>query len=68
MLDAIENLPEVEREVFSLVRIQGMTQAEAADVMEVSLKTIQRRLNHSLLLLTESLTDHQAGEQSPDEA
>src|SRR5438270_5178403 len=31
MLEAIENLPEDEREVFSLVRIQGITQAEAAE-------------------------------------
>jgi RNA polymerase sigma factor (sigma-70 family) len=67
MLDAIENLPEIEREVFSLVRIQGMTQAEAAEVMGVSMKTIQRRLNRSLLLLTESLADLEPGEPSADE-
>ena len=30
MLEAIEGLPEDEREVFDLVRIQGLTQAEAA--------------------------------------
>jgi RNA polymerase sigma-70 factor (ECF subfamily) len=33
MLRAIDDLPEEEREVFDLVRIQGMTQAEAAEVL-----------------------------------
>src|SRR5215468_5645541 len=32
ILAAIENLPEEEREVFGLIRIQGMTQTEAARV------------------------------------
>ena len=57
MLEAIENLPEDEREVFSLMRIQGLTQQEAADVLGVSAKTVQRRLNRSLLLLAEQLAD-----------
>ena len=45
MLEAIEELPEDEREVFGLVRIQGLTQAEAAEILGVSGKTVQRRLN-----------------------
>ena len=57
ILEAIENLPEEEREVFSLVRIQGMTQSEAADVLDVSPKTVQRRLSRGLLLLTNQLGD-----------
>jgi RNA polymerase sigma-70 factor (ECF subfamily) len=57
ILDAIEHLPQDEREVFSLVRIQGMTQGEAADVLGVSAKTVQRRLNRGLLLLTNGLGD-----------
>ena len=57
MLEAIDDLPEEEREVFSLVRIQGLTQPEAADVLGVSTKTVQRRLNRSLLLLAEQLDD-----------
>ncbi len=57
MLEAIENLPEDEREVFSLVRIQGMTQTETAELLGVSAKTVQRRLNRSLMLLTEKLSD-----------
>ena len=57
MLAAIEGLPEDERETFGLVRIQGMTQAEAAQVLNISTKTVQRRLNHALVLLAETLSD-----------
>ena len=57
MLTAIEGLPEDEREVFNLVRIQGLTYAEAADVVAVSVKTVQRRLNRARLLLAEQLAD-----------
>ena len=57
MLAAIEELPEDEREVFDLVRIQGTTQAEAAQVLNVSTKTVQRRLNRAVMLLAETLSD-----------
>ena len=63
MLEAIESLPEDEREVFSLVRIQGLMQTEVAELLGVSAKTIQRRLNSSLVLLTESLADLRPSEQ-----
>jgi RNA polymerase sigma-70 factor (ECF subfamily) len=57
MLESIDKLPEDEREVFGLVRIQGLTYAEAAPVLGVSAKTVQRRLNRSLVLLAEQLDD-----------
>lgn len=57
ILEAIEALPAVDREAFELVRIQGMTHAEAAEITNVSVKTIQRRLNRSLVLLNASLQD-----------
>jgi RNA polymerase sigma-70 factor (ECF subfamily) len=57
MLAAIEGLPEDEREVFDLVGIQGLTHAEAATVVGVSEKTVQRRLNRARLLLAERLAD-----------
>ena len=60
ILDAIDGLPEEEREVFSLVRIQGMTHPEAASILGVSSKTVQRRLNRGLILLTEKLGDLQS--------
>jgi RNA polymerase sigma-70 factor (ECF subfamily) len=57
MLRAIEGLPEAEREVFELVRLQGLAHAEAAGVVGVSVKTVQRRLNRARLLLAEQLAD-----------
>jgi RNA polymerase sigma-70 factor (ECF subfamily) len=57
MLGAIDGLPEDEREVFDLVAIQGLTHAEAAAVVGVSEKTVQRRLNRARLLLAERLAD-----------
>jgi RNA polymerase sigma factor (sigma-70 family) len=57
MLGVIEGLPEVEREVFDLVGIQALTHAEAAAVVGVSEKTVQRRLNRARLLLAERLAD-----------
>jgi RNA polymerase sigma-70 factor (ECF subfamily) len=57
MIEAIENLPEAEREVFELIRIQGITQSEAAELLQVSAKTVQRRLNRCLLILGEQLGD-----------
>jgi RNA polymerase sigma factor (sigma-70 family) len=65
MLEAIENLPEEEREVFDLVRIQGMTQAEVAELLGVSTKTVQRRLNRGLVLLSEKLGDLRPVERVP---
>ncbi len=57
MLEAIDSLPDEEREVFELVRVQGLTYPEAAGVLGVSVKTVQRRLNRSLILLRKEL-DH----------
>jgi RNA polymerase sigma factor (sigma-70 family) len=57
ILTAIEGLPEDEREVFELVGIQGLTHAEAATVVGVSQKTVQRRLHEARLLLAERLAD-----------
>ena len=57
MLGAIDGLPDDEREVFDLVRIQGLTHAEAAGVVGVSERTVHRRLNRARLLLAERLAD-----------
>jgi len=57
ILETIEGLPADEREVFDLIRIQGVSQPDAAAVIGVSVKTIQRRLNRALLLLSDRLSD-----------
>jgi RNA polymerase sigma-70 factor (ECF subfamily) len=66
MLQAIGELPEDEREAFDLVRVQGMTQSEAAQVLGVSAVTVMRRLNRGLRLLTEQLADLRPCQESPD--
>ena len=43
--------------MFSLVRFQGLSHAEAAEVLGVCTKTVQRRLHRSMLLLAEALDD-----------
>jgi RNA polymerase sigma-70 factor (ECF subfamily) len=63
---AIDELPEDERAVFDLVRIQGMAQAEAARVVGVSRVTVKRWLNRGLRLLTRRLADLLPGEGPPD--
>jgi RNA polymerase sigma-70 factor (ECF subfamily) len=65
ILAAIDRLPEGEREAFDLVRIQGMSQSEAAQVLEVSVMTVNRRLNRGLQLLAAALADLYPGEEDP---
>jgi len=65
ILAAIDSLPEGEREAFDLVRIQGMSQAEAAQVLEVSVMTVNRRLNRGLQLLAAALGDLYPGDEDP---
>jgi RNA polymerase sigma factor (sigma-70 family) len=62
MFEAIDNLPEEEREAFDLVRIQGMSVAEATQILGVSSATVNRRLNRSLRILTEQLSDMRPNE------
>ena len=64
ILAAVDQLPEGEREAFDLVEIQGLSQAEAAQVLEVSVATVNRRLNRGLQLLTATLADLYPGEES----
>ncbi len=57
ILETIEELPEDEREVFDLVHIQGLTEAEAASILGVAARTVKRRLDRGIQLLTERLGD-----------
>ena len=66
MLRAIDELPHDEREVFDLVRIQGMPQVEVAQLLGVSTATVKRRLSRGVRLLTEQLADLRPGEDPPE--
>jgi RNA polymerase sigma-70 factor (ECF subfamily) len=68
MLEAIERLPQGEREAFELVRIQGMSQTEAARVLGVSVATVNRRLSRGLQLLAAALGDLYPEEEDPAES
>jgi RNA polymerase sigma-70 factor (ECF subfamily) len=57
ILAAIDGLPADEREAFDLVRIQGLSPAEAGRVLGVSITTVKRRLNRGLQLLVGGLGD-----------
>ena len=65
ILAAIDRLPEGEREACDLARIQGMSQSEAAQVLEVSVMAVNRRLNRGLVLLTAALGDLCPGGGNP---
>ncbi|MGC4033226.1 MAG: sigma-70 family RNA polymerase sigma factor [Tepidisphaeraceae bacterium] len=71
ILSAIEDMPADLREPFDLVRVQGLTQVEAAQVIGVSIKTLQRRLSRGVSLLAEQLADMvppAQGKKGSDEA
>ncbi len=57
MLAAIDDLPQELRETFSLVRMHGVSHVEAAELLGVSTKTIQRRLSQCLMKLEAQLID-----------
>jgi RNA polymerase sigma-70 factor (ECF subfamily) len=57
ILAAIDDLPADQREAFCLVRVQGLAQEEAAEVLGASIRTVQRRLSRAVLALAKEL-DH----------
>jgi len=54
---AVEKLPERSRQVFKLSRLEGMTNAEIANVLKVSEKAIEYHLTRSLKELKVQLKD-----------
>ena len=68
ILEAIEGLPEGEREAFDLVKIQGLTHAEAAGVLGVSLRTVKRWVSRGLRLLMARLADLGSGDTPSEPA
>jgi RNA polymerase sigma-70 factor (ECF subfamily) len=61
VLDAVDGLPQDEREAFDLVHVQGLSHAEAAGLLGVAARTVKRRLDRGIQLLAERL-----GELSPE--
>ena len=61
-----ETLPPAEREVFDLVWYMGMKQREAAEILEVSERAIQRRWRNARLLLHRRLGNHPTSPNTPN--
>ena len=59
--EAIDALPEKSREVFRLSREQGLKYAEIASVLEISVKTVEKRMGQALSELRERLAPWLAG-------
>jgi RNA polymerase sigma-70 factor (ECF subfamily) len=57
----VATLPDEEREAFDLLWYQGLTHAEAGQLLEVSTKTIQRRWQSACLMLHEALGGEMPG-------
>jgi RNA polymerase sigma-70 factor (ECF subfamily) len=53
--DAIDGLPDKCREVFQLSREQGLRYAEIASTLEISVKTVEKRMGQALSELRERL-------------
>ena len=52
---AIASLPQKEREVYLLSRVEKKTYAEIAEILGLGVKAIERRMSKALLLLREVL-------------
>jgi len=59
--EAIDALPEKSREVFRLSREQGLKYVEIASVLEISVKTVEKRMGQALSELRERLAPWLAG-------
>jgi RNA polymerase sigma factor (sigma-70 family) len=59
--EAIDRLPEQQREVIMLIGVLGVSYEEAADICQCAIGTIKSRLNRARLRLLEEL-----GETTPD--
>jgi RNA polymerase sigma-70 factor (ECF subfamily) len=55
--DAIDELPEKCRIVFSLSRIEGMKNAEIAEHLDISIKTVEKHIGNALRHLRMNLKD-----------
>ncbi|MEO1255390.1 MAG: sigma-70 family RNA polymerase sigma factor, partial [Bacteroidota bacterium] len=51
LTEAINELPDGQREVFLLNRVEGKTYAEIAEMIGVSVKAIEKRMHHALVHL-----------------
>jgi RNA polymerase sigma-70 factor (ECF subfamily) len=53
--EAIDDLPEVTREIFQMSRVQGLRYVEIAGVLGISVKTVEKRMGQALAELRDRL-------------
>ena len=58
---AVEHLPDELREVCDLLYYEGLTQEEAAALLDISSRTLKRRWHEAKLLLHEKLSSERSG-------
>lgn len=56
--EGIQELPERRREIFMLSREHGLTYREIADVLEISIKTVETQIGRSLKYLRSYVAEH----------
>jgi RNA polymerase sigma factor (sigma-70 family) len=61
----IDDLPEQEKEVFSLLYYEGLEQTEVARLLEISERTVRNRWNRAKLLLAGELADESRTAEDP---
>ncbi|WP_372634396.1 RNA polymerase sigma-70 factor [Fodinibius sp.] len=55
---AIEHLPDRARQIYKLSRKDGLTYREIADVMDISVKTVESQMSRALKILRNSLSQY----------
>lgn len=55
---AITNLPERRRQVFILSRYEGMSYKEIAEVLEISVNTVETQISRALSTLRDKFSEH----------
>jgi RNA polymerase sigma-70 factor (ECF subfamily) len=56
--EAIADLPEIYRDVYVLADIEGLANADIADILELSLPAVKSRLHRARLLMRHALAPH----------
>ncbi len=54
---AIESLPEKQREVFLLSRMEKKKYKEISEKLDISIKTVEKRMHNALLIMREKIGD-----------
>jgi RNA polymerase sigma-70 factor (ECF subfamily) len=55
---AIARLPEIYRDVYVLADVEGMSNAEIGEILELAVPAVKSRLHRARLMMREALTPH----------